>query len=72
MVIMMNDVIVKTFDNGIEFHKNGVCFYDICNWQLDSEIKTQEWLRHLSDKNWFTCDVSHQFLDYCESLQVSK
>lgn len=66
------NITVHIFDDGIEFHQNGNWFYDISDWQLNSESKAQEWLEHLSDKKWFTHDIKRQFLDYCKSVQVSE
>lgn len=58
----MSSVIIKKRKHGLDFFENGRWIYDLGLGQIKLH-GIDFWLKHLSDKTWFSDDVKKQFLD---------
>lgn len=58
----MSNVTIKKRKDSLDFFENGRWIYDVSLSQIKLH-GVDFWLKHLSDKTWFTPDVKRQFLD---------
>ena len=58
----MSNVIIKKRKHSLDFFQNGRWIYDVSLSQIKLH-GVDFWVKHLSDKTWFTSDVKRQFLD---------
>jgi hypothetical protein len=45
------------------FTRNGKEIYDFPNTKCDTEQKVNEWIAHLTEKNWWNEELEKQFIE---------
>lgn len=58
----MEEKRVKTDTSGISIHPPGFSVYYIEWWQIERD-GVDWWIRHLSEKNWFSYEIRNEFID---------
>lgn len=55
--------ILKVSEDCYEFHFPNGFFYDVEKWRCNTERDLNEWIAHLSRKNWWSKELEENFID---------
>jgi len=58
----MYKITLKETEGWYEFHFENGHVYDISKEDCHTERKINEWIAHLSEKNWWTPDLEKEFI----------